>query len=121
MAKLTPELTSLVRRELCLLRIPPNLRGHHYLTYIVERVAVSPIRVKDITKDLYPEAAHCFDTDWRAVERNSRTAITACWRDPDGRERFCELAGRQLAARPRTAVFAAIVAAHTMDLYQRRA
>lgn len=120
MADLSAELDGLVRRELCLLRIPPNLRGHYYLAYIVERVAVSPMRVKDITKDLYPEAAHCFDTDWRAVERNSRTAVIACWRDPDGRERLCELAGRQLTERPRTAVFAAIVAAHAMDVYQHQ-
>ena len=120
MADLSEELNGLVRQELCLLRIPSNLRGHHYLAYIVERVAVSPMRVEDITKDLYPETSHCFGTDWRAVERSSRTAILACWRNPDGRERLCELAGYQLAERPKTTVFAAIVAAHAMDVYQRR-
>lgn len=118
MPELSEELTNLVRRELYILHVPPNLRGHHYLVYIVERVAVTPLRIKNITKDLYPETAHNFGTDWKAVERNSRTAILACWKNAEGRERLNELAGYQFIERPKTTTFAAIVASHVTEEYQ---
>ena len=107
-----PSMSTLIRCELHNLRISPHLRGYHYLAYIIEQVAAAPMRIKNITKDLYPEAAHVFDTDWRAVERNSRTAVTRCWNSPEGRTRLGEIIGHPLLDRPKTAVFIAIVAAY---------
>lgn len=117
MPKNSPDVTTAVRCTLHSLHIPPHLLGYHYLTYIIEQVASAPMRIKDITKDLYPEAAHTFDTDWRAVERNSRTAILICWSSADGRAYLEELAGHRLPQRPKTAAFIAIVAAYIARSY----
>ena len=118
MQKETMDLTRLVRWEIYGLHISPTLRGYHYLVYLVEQVVREPIRVKAITKDLYPEAAHSFGTNWKAVERNSRTAILACWESSSGQERLREMARHQLAERPKTAAFLSIVAAYVSQSCQ---
>lgn len=102
-------LQELIRWELYRLHIPPNLRGHHYLAYAIERVVENPMRVKDVTKDLYPDIAHRFSTTWKAVERSIRSAVLTCW-NGGGREALREMA--PLPERPKTAVFIAVVAAH---------
>ena len=104
-------LSDIIRRELHCLQISPTLRGHHYLIYAIEQVVNNPLRVKDITKDLYPDTAHNFDTTWKAVERNIRSAVLACW-NSNGRETLQEMTGYQLADRPKSSVFIAIVANH---------
>ena len=112
----TSNLSNVIRRELNCLQIPPNLRGHHYLAYAIEQVANDPRRVKGVTKDLYQDTAHNFDTTWKAVERNIRSAVIACW-NSSGQETLREMTGFQLSERPKTAVFIAILAEHVMELY----
>lgn len=68
-------LENLVKREIDRLHIPPTIRGHSYLVYIVEQTALTPDRLTGITKDLYRETARQFRTNWNAVERSSRSAI----------------------------------------------
>lgn len=109
MLESNPKLQELIRWELYRLHIPPNLRGHHYLVYAVERVVEAPLRVKDVTKDLYPDIAHQFGTTWKAVERSIRSAVLVCW-NSGGREALREMT--PLTERPKTAAFIAIVAAH---------
>ena len=109
-------LSVMIRQELDCLQISPHLRGRHYLAYAIEQVANDPIRVKDITKDLYQDTAHNFDTTWKAVERNIRSAVIACW-NSGGQAILREMTGFQLSERPKTAVFIAIVAEYVMKLY----
>ena len=45
-------LENLVKREIDRLHIPPTIRGHSYLVYIVEQAALTPDRLTGITKDL---------------------------------------------------------------------
>ena len=109
-------LSNMIRRELHSLQIPPNLRGHHYLAYAIEQVANDPIRVKDITKDLYQDTAHNFNTTWKAVERGIRSAVVTCW-NSSGQATLRGMTRFQLSERPKTAVFIAIVAEHVTELY----
>ena len=110
--EIAEELENLVRREIDRLHIPPTLRGHRYLVYIVSQIAADPRRLEGITKDLYRETARRFRTNWKAVERSSRTAIAHCWESDAGQERLCKLAGYQLTERPSISVLAAIIAQH---------
>ena len=119
MLESNPNVAALIRWELHCLQISPTLLGHHYLLYAVEQVVKDPLRVKDVTKDLYPDTAHNFDTTWKAVERNIRSAVLACW-NSSGRDTLMEIAGIQILERPKSAVFIAIVAEHVTKLYQRR-
>ena len=77
MSESSPKLQERIRWELYRLHIPPNLRGHHYLVYAVDQVVGNPLRVKDVTKDLYPDIAHQYNTTWKALERNIRSAVLA--------------------------------------------
>lgn len=115
----TPNLSDLIRWELHCLHISPTLLGHHYLLYAIEQVVADPLRVKDVTKDLYPDTAHYFDTTWKAVERNIRSAIIACW-NSSGKATLQDIAGFQILERPKSAVFIAVVAEHVARLYQRQ-
>lgn len=115
-----PTISDMIRWELHCLQISPTLRGHHYLVYAIEQVVNNPLRVKDVTKDLYPDTAHYFETTWQAVERNIRWAVLACW-NGDGRDTLREIAGCQLSVRPKTAVFIAIVAEYVTKLYHAEA
>ena len=119
MSRSASNLSNMIRWELNCLQIPPNLRGHHYLAYAIEQVASDPMRVKDVTKDLYPDTAHNFDTTWKAVERNIRSAVIACW-NSSGQEALREMTGFQLSERPKTAVFIAIVAEYVVKLCQEQ-
>lgn len=110
-------LEELVRREIDRLGVPPTIRGHRYLIYIVGQVAAAPERIIGLTKDLYRETARRFKTSWTAVERSSRVAIAICWEKADGRERLCTLAGHQLTERPSIAVFVTVVAQHIIGTY----
>ena len=105
-------LENLVKREIDRLHIPPTIRGHSYLVYIVEQAALTPDRLTGITKDLYRETARQFHTNWNAVERSSRSAIALCWASDAGRKRLCTLAGCQLTERPSTSAFVRTVAMH---------
>lgn len=110
-------LSYLVRREIHRLRIPPHRLGYQYLTYAVEKVAVNPMLVNGITKELYRETARHFGTTWTAVERNSRTAIRTGWETPEGRARLCVIAGYQAEKCPNTAAFIAFVAEYVAEIY----
>ena len=60
-----------------------------------------------VTKWLYPDVARHYGTNWNAVERNIRTAITAVWRE--NREGLSELAGYTLRKKPTPTQFITIL------------
>ncbi len=111
-------LSELVENTLNSLCIPPSLLGYPYLVYAIALVASDPMCIKTLGKRVYQEAAQLYGTDQRAVERDVRTAIQACW-NCGGRETLDKMACRHLVQRPWATEFIAIVAQHVKRKYRR--
>lgn len=91
------------------LGVRPNLGGYRYLTYGIQLVEEKPERLQYVTKELYPEIARQYNTNWMSVERAIRTAITSCWKRGN-RELLDEMVGYRLEDKPTASEFIAIVA-----------
>ena len=70
-------------RLLRLLGVSGKLSGFYYAVYMLEQVKQKPDHVLLITKRLYQQTAQHFGTTTNCVERNLRTLVQACWRQPD--------------------------------------
>lgn len=67
---------AIISQFLTSLGIPTNLKGFHYLKYIINRSIDEPgYENKTLTKIVYPECAKAFNTTWQRVERAIRHAI----------------------------------------------
>lgn len=97
-------------RLLRLLGVSGKLSGFYFAVYMLEQVQEKPEYVLLITKRLYSQTAQYFHTTAYCVERNLRTLVQACWRQPDHRllER---IAGHPLSQPPTNAQFIDMVAA----------
>ena len=62
------------------LGVTANLKGFLLTAYAVHLCAEQQDRLMLVTKLLYPDIARKYGTNWRAVERNIRTASTMAWR-----------------------------------------
>ena len=91
------------------LGITANYTGFFYVTYAVYLIQLQPERLLLVTKWLYPEVAKHYRTNWKAVERNIRTAVNVAWElHPEILE---DMAGGPLSKRPSNTRFLAILAA----------
>ncbi len=70
-------------RLLRLLGVSGKLSGFYFAVYMLEQVQENPEYVLLITKRLYKQTAQHFRTTSSCVERNLRTLVQACWRQPD--------------------------------------
>ena len=70
-------------RLLRLLGVSGKLSGFYFAVYMLEQVQENPEYVLLITKRLYKQTAQNFRTTSSCVERNLRTLVQACWRQPD--------------------------------------
>lgn len=70
-------------RLLRLLGVTGKLMGFRFAVYMVEQVRDCPEYILLITKRLYRETAQHFGTTPSCVERNLRTLIHVCWKQPD--------------------------------------
>lgn len=70
-------------RLLRLLGASGKLSGFYYAVYMLEQVKQKPDHVLLITKRLYKQTAQHFGTTSNCVERNLRTLVQVCWRQPD--------------------------------------
>ena len=70
-------------RLLRLLGVSGKLSGFHFAVYMLEQVQKKPEYVLLITKRLYSQTEQYFHTTTNCVERNLRTLVQACWRQPD--------------------------------------
>ena len=70
-------------RLLRLLGLSGKLSGFYYTVYMLEQVREKPECILLITKRLYRQTAQHFHTSSGCVERNLRTLVQACWRQPD--------------------------------------
>lgn len=70
-------------RLLRCLGVTGRLVGFRYTIYMVECVCNEPEQIQLITKRLYPDTARLFKVSAASVERNLRTVVRTCWRQPD--------------------------------------
>ena len=89
------------------LGITANYTGFFHMAYAVLLCMERPDRLLLVTKWLYPEVAKQYNTNWKAVERNIRTAGCVIWRE--NRPLLEQLARRPLVRRPHTAQLLAIL------------
>ena len=84
-------------------------RTHFFHASFAVYLAVQdPVRLLLVTKWLYPDVAKHYATNWKAVERNIRTAVTVVWRqNPRG---LSQLAGYELQKKPTPTQFLNILA-----------
>ena len=90
------------------LGITANYVGFFQTACAVSLCVEEPDRLLLVTKWLYPEVAKRYGTNWKAVERNIRTASDVIWKE--NRPLLEELAGRTLEGQPRAAQLLAILA-----------
>lgn len=90
------------------LGLTANYRGYFYISRALMLCIEKGERLLLVTKWLYPEVAKRYGTNWKAVERNIRTASGVIWRE--NRPLLEELAGRTLEGQPRAAQLLAILA-----------
>lgn len=88
-----------IRKVLWDMHIPPSYLGAHYLAYAELLVLEDQNRLTMVTKWLYPEIAAYYQTSWKAVERDIRTAIAVCW-EQDGGAQFRRMTGQKLCQKP---------------------
>lgn len=61
------------------LGIPSHIKGYQYIREAIDIIYTRPDVIGGITKELYPELAHKFDTTVSRVERAIRHAIEVSW------------------------------------------
>lgn len=96
------------------LDVNPNIKGYHYLRYIMEKCEMNPhYHEKSITKEIYPECAKEFDTTSSRVERAIRHALDLSFeRVP---EKFSEIFGGTFAKVPTNSEFIGVVSEYFVN------
>lgn len=92
--------------------ITPNYRGYDYIVLAIELVFENPARLQHVTKELYPEIAKQYHTDWRAVEHSIRIAILRSWER--GQTKYEKLLGMWKKEKPSAGKFLATLYAHML-------
>ena len=98
-------------RLLRLLCVSGKLSGFYFAVYMLEQVQEKPEYVLLITKRLYKQTAQHFRTTSSCVERNLRTFVQACWRQPD-HSLLDYIAGCPLSQPPTNSQFIDMLAAY---------
>lgn len=62
------------------LGVTANYTGFFHTAYALQLCVECPERLLLVTKWLYPDVAKCYETTWKAVERNIRTVISVIWK-----------------------------------------
>ncbi|MCI8422918.1 MAG: sporulation protein [Lawsonibacter sp.] len=89
------------------LGVTANYTGFFHIAHAVMLCVEQPDRLLLVTKWVYPEVAKAYGTNWKAVERNIRTAGCIIWRE--NQLLLEQLARRPLTRRPSTAQLLAIL------------
>ena len=97
------------------LGISANYKGFHYISYGIYLSFEDPNRLLYVSKQLYPEIARRFGTDWRAVEHNMRTTITHIWKE--NARLLCFMVGYEFSQKPTVGKFLGVF--YTFLLNQR--
>ena len=84
--------------------------GRDYLAYSIRITLQNENYFFLVTKCLYPDVASHFNTNWKRVERDIRTAVKAAWKS--NRAYLEELACRPLNDPPKPIEFIDIIVTH---------
>ena len=84
-----------------------NYVGYRQMMVALEIAVQEPESLCLVTKRLYPETARRCGTNWKAVERNIRTALRCAW--TNSRYTLEQMAGRPFDTMPKPAQFLAIL------------
>lgn len=95
------------------LGLTANYTGFFHTACAVNLCMEQPDRLLLVTKCLYPEVAKQYKTNWKAVERNIRTAGGIIWRT--NRPLLEQLARRPLAQKPCAAQLLAILSSSLLS------
>lgn len=99
--------------------ITPNYRGYDYIMLAIELVFENPACLQYVTKELYPEIAKQYHTDWRAVEHSIRITILRSWKsDPT---RFEKILGILKQEKPSAGKFLAALYAYLLIKFEEEA
>lgn len=102
-----------IQTLLCKLGVNEKYIGFFYTVYAVELCIEQPDRLLFVTKEIYPDVAKRYRTNWQAVERNIRTVRSIIWKQ--NRPLLEQLSGRSLKSRPGTAQFLNVLVAVLSD------
>ena len=95
-------------------KITPLYRGYDYMIDAVKITLNDNSCLRYVTKQIYPEIAKVYKTDWKNVERDIRTVIDVIWKN-GGKDFFYESAGEYLEKRPRNARFIEMMVEYVME------
>lgn len=99
--------------------ITPNYKGYGYIISAMRIIFEEPDCLQHVTKELYPEIAKSYQTDWRAVERSIRIALLRSW-DKES-EKFQKLFGLWEKEPPSVAKFLSILYMYFHLEYEEKA
>lgn len=68
-----------IQRLVRSLGIGGNYQGYRYLLYAITLCLQNEEYLLSVSKMLYPEIAHAYQTTACSVERNLRTVVNVCW------------------------------------------
>lgn len=105
---LLPAASDLLRR----LGVTENYKGFQYAAYAIALSAVDRNRLIQVTKQLYPDVAERFATNWSAVERNLRTVIAVAWKQNPSL--LVHLSQSPLPGKPPCAQFLSLLSRHLL-------
>ena len=100
-----------IERLIRTLGIGATYRGYHYINYGIRLCLQDENHLLSISKILYPQIAHTFQTTSCSVERDIRTVINVCW-ERGNRDYLKSLALYPLETRPTVSEFLDILVGH---------
>lgn len=89
------------------LGLTANYIGFKQVAYALQLCKLSPDRLLLVTKCVYPDVAKHYNTSWKSVARNIRTASNIIWRE--NRPLLEKLAHRTLNHQPHAGQLLAIL------------
>lgn len=96
-----------IQKLLYSIGLTANYTGYRQMMIALEIASQEPESLCSVTKWLYPETARRCGTNWKAVERNIRTALRCAWKNSQGT--LERMAGCSFDTMPKPAQFLAIL------------
>lgn len=97
-----------IQKLLYSIGLTANYTGYRQMMIALEIASQEPESLCSVTKWLYPETARRCGTNWKAVERNIRTALRCAWKN--SQYTLERMAGCSFDTMPKPAQFLAILA-----------
>ena len=102
-----------IQKLLYSIGLTANYAGYRQIMIALEIASQKPESLCQVTKWLYPETARRCGTNWKAVERNIRTALHCTWKI--SQHTLEQITGHSFDAAPKPAEFLAILTQELSD------